>query len=124
MNCLYTGIDIFKVLIVAEPTPQQVFGTGFTQTATTFTISKADLASVGLTADASNRAEQLFVAVLLKAAASLNPTAQQSNPDIQITVESSFPSIVFRNDQNYRQSTYTVALQKLDTATSIDPDDY
>jgi len=109
---------------MAEPTPQQVFGTGFTQTATTLTISKSDLVSVGLTPDANNRAEQLLVAILLKAKAYLTPTLQETDNDVQVTIDTSYPSIVYRNNQNYRQNTYTVALQKIDTATAIDPDDY
>ncbi len=50
---------------MAEPTLQQVFGANVTQDANTITISKADLASVGLTASANNRGEQLFTAILL-----------------------------------------------------------
>lgn len=109
---------------MAEPTLQQVFGANATQDANTITISKADLTPVGLTSSATNRAEQLFVAILLKAAAYLNPTTQTNDNDVQVTIESSFPSITFRNNQNYRQNTYTVALQKLDTSSTIDPDDY
>jgi hypothetical protein len=110
---------------MAEPTLSEVFGAGASQTGTQLIISKADLAAVGLTAAADNRAEQLFVALLLKVSAYLNPTTQETNPEIQVTVEEgAFPSIVFRNNQNYRQTTYTVNLQKLDTSIEIDPDDY
>ncbi|RAM50387.1 MAG: hypothetical protein C6Y22_17480 [Hapalosiphonaceae cyanobacterium JJU2] len=109
---------------MAEPTLQQVFGANATQDANTITISKADLTPVGLTSSATNRAEQLFVAILLKAESYLNPTNQASDSDIQVTIDDGFVSIVNRNSQNYRQSTYTIALQKLDTSSNIDPDDY
>lgn len=109
---------------MAEPTLVQVFGTSAVQDGSTLTISKADLASVGLTASANNRAEQLFVALILKAMAYLNPTLQDTDNDVQVTIESSFPSFVYKNNQNYRQSSYTISLQKLDTATTVDPDDY
>ncbi|WP_017317106.1 hypothetical protein [Mastigocladopsis repens] len=110
---------------MAEPTLTEVFGLGASQTDAQLIISKADLAAVGLTPAANNRAEQLFVALLLKVQAYLNPTSQETNPDIQIIIEEgTFPSIVFRNNQNYRQTTYTVNLQKLDNSSAIDPDDY
>ncbi len=110
-----------------EPTLTAIFGAGATQTATTLSIAKADLAAVGLTATATNSAESLFVALLLLAKAALTPTAQETNPDQSITVaqaDFNFQTLVERNSQTYRQSTYTVNLQKLDTGATIDPDDY
>lgn len=109
---------------MAEPTLQQVFGASAIQNATTLTISKADLSSVGLTASASNTGESLYVALLLLAANHLTEANQQNNVDQQITIAESFQSLVSRNNQNYRQRTYSVNLQKIDTGTSIDPDDY
>jgi len=112
---------------MAEPTLTQVFGPGAAQTTTTLSIAKADLASVGLTASATNTAESLFVALLLLAKSSLTPTAQETNPDQSITVtqaDFNFQTLVTRNNATYRQSTYSVNLQKLDTGSTIDPDDY
>lgn len=112
---------------MAEPSLTQVFGAGATQTATTLSIAKADLAAVGLTASATNTAESLFVALLLLAKSSLTPTAQETNGDQSITVaqaDFNFQTLVERNNQTYRQSTYSVNLQKLDTGNTIDPDDY
>lgn len=48
-------------------TLQELFGVNATQTATELVIKKADLAAVGLTPTANNRAEQLVVAIVLKA---------------------------------------------------------
>lgn len=109
---------------MSEPNLQQVFGTNANQDANTITISKTDLAAVGLTSSVNNRAEQLLVAILLKAATYLNSTQQEADADIQVTIDSSFPSIVFRNNQNYRQNTYTISLQKVDAGVTINPDDY
>lgn len=109
---------------MADPTLQQVFGTNAAQTATTITISKADLATVGLTAKAVNGGEQLFVALLRKAQVYLSTTNQTTDPDIQVTIDDGFVSIVPRNNKNYRQFTYNVNLQKVDPSTAIDPDDY
>ncbi|AKG24548.1 hypothetical protein [Calothrix sp. 336/3] len=108
-----------------EPTLVQVFGVNATQTSTTLTISKSDLATVGLTASANNTAESLLVALVKLWNGYLTEANQETNVDIQVTVEpSQFPSIVFRNEQNYRQNTYNINIQKIDSGTTIDPDDY
>ncbi len=112
---------------MAEPSLQQVFGRGAAQTATTLSIAKADLATVGLTAAATNTAESLFVALLLIAKNSLTLAAQETNPDQSVTVaeaDFNFQTLITRNNATYRQSTYSVNLQKLDTGNTIDPDDY
>lgn len=106
-----------------EPTLTQVFGINATQTATTLTIAKADL--VGLTAAADNRVEALVVAILLKAKVYLNSTTQETNPDIQITIEESdYQNFILRNAKSYRRRTLSVNLDQLDTVGAIDPDSY
>lgn len=112
---------------MAEPSLVQVFGAGATQTANTISIAKADLTAVGLTPSATNTAESLFVAIMLLAKNYLTATALETNPDQSIIIAESefgFQSLVTRNNQQYRQSTYTVSLQKLDGLANIDPDDY
>lgn len=109
---------------MAEPTLQQIFGNAVTQNATQLIISKSDLTGVGLTSSATNRAESLLVAIILKARQYLSSTNQQNNADIQVTIEDGFAAIINRNSKNYRQFTYNVNLQKIDTSTAIDPDDY
>jgi hypothetical protein len=110
---------------VAEPTLQQVFGANASQTSTTLTISKADLAAAGLTASASNTAESLFVAIMLLADNYLNETQQSTNADIQVTIaDSGFPQLVNRNSQIYRQVTFNVNLQAPDSGFNLDPDNY
>lgn len=109
---------------MAEPTLQQIFGAGATQTATQLVITKADLAAVGLTASATNTAESLFVAIMFIAKQSLTDANLQTNPDQSISIADSFPSLVTRNNAQYRQNTYSVNLQKLDAAVTIDPDDF
>lgn len=109
---------------MAELTLTQVFGASATQDATTLTITKSDLTSTGFTASSSNTAESLVVALLKKWQATMTPTAQESNPDIQVTIEDSFQSIVTRNDTQYRQFTKSINLQIEDTTSDIDPDDF
>ncbi|MCF2146460.1 hypothetical protein IQ276_008350 [Desmonostoc muscorum LEGE 12446] len=48
-------------------TLQDLFGVNAVQTATELVIKKADLVAVGLTPTATNHAEQLLVAIVLKA---------------------------------------------------------
>jgi hypothetical protein len=109
---------------MAEPTLQQVFGTNAAQDSTTITISKADLVSVGFTAAASNTAESLLVAIILKAQTYLNDTTQETNTDVQVTVSESSTSLVTRNNIRYRQASYSIELLKLDTTAAINPNDY
>ena len=112
---------------MAEPTLTQVFGAGATQTTTTLSIAKADLAALGLTASADNKAESLLVALLLQAKTALTPTTLETNLDQSISVAESdfnFQTLVTRNNRTYRQSTYTINLQKLDQGNTVDPDDY
>lgn len=110
---------------MAEPTLQEVFGANATQTSTELIISKTDLAAMGLTASSSNTAESLIVAIILQASSYLNDTSQDTNSDIQVTLnQGTTPSIISRNSLNYRQVTFDVNLQTPDLSTTIDPDNY
>jgi hypothetical protein len=110
---------------MAEPTLAQVFGANASQDATQLIISKADLVTVGLTASATNNPESLIVAILLKAATYLNETTQGTNPDVQITIaEANFQTLVTRNNANYREATFAIAMQTPDITFTIDPDNY
>ncbi len=109
---------------MAEPQLTDVFGPGATQTTTTFSIAKADLAAVGLSASATNSAESLVVAILLLAQKYLNDDNQAINPDIQVTIAQSFDSLVTRNNTTYRQRSYSIEMQKVDTSAAINPNDY
>ncbi|WP_414587403.1 hypothetical protein [Scytonema sp. PCC 10023] len=109
---------------MAEPQLTDVFGPGATQTATTLTISKADLATVGLSASATNSAESLVVALLLLAQKYLSDENQALNPDIQITITQSFDSLVTRNNTTYRQRSYSIEMQRPDASAAINPNDY
>ena len=112
---------------MAEPTLQQVFGDNASQNATTLTISKADLSSLGLTPSANNSAESLFVAILLKAKQYLSVANYEANIDQSITIATpdfNAQSLVTRNNQQYRQFQEVVNLYKVDSSSTIDPDDY
>ncbi|WYL97416.1 MAG: hypothetical protein HEQ35_29690 [Gloeotrichia echinulata IR180] len=109
---------------MAEPTLQQVFGAGASQTATTFTITKADL--LRLTASASNTAEQLLSAILITAQSYLTQTNFDVNIDQSLVIADGYTSNTVRgtNNTQYRIDQLTISLSKIDTQKTIVPDDY
>ncbi|MCC5640548.1 hypothetical protein LC593_32910 [Nostoc sp. CHAB 5844] len=110
---------------MAEPLLTDVFGAGATQNATTVTIAKADLAAVGLTASASNTAESLLVAILLKAETYLNDTNQANNIDQSVSLSTATtPSFTNRNNAVYIRDAITVEIDKPAGTLTIDPDNY
>lgn len=111
---------------MAEPTLVQVFGANATQTSTDLVIKKSDLADTGLTPGASNTAESLLLAIVLKFKAVLTDTARDTNIDQSVAVTDGFsPSITTRNNAIYLRNTISVEVDKLLTgADVIDPDDY
>lgn len=111
---------------MAEPTLQQVFGTNATQTSTTITISKTDLAAVSLTASSSNTAESLLTAILLQAQSYLTQTNYDANIDQSIVLVTGYSSFTTRgtNNTSYRNDQITVTLSKVDSSSTIDPDNY
>ncbi|WYL93423.1 MAG: hypothetical protein HEQ35_05710 [Gloeotrichia echinulata IR180] len=109
---------------MAEPTLQQVFGASASQTATTLTITKADL--LRLTASASNTAEQLLSGILLTAQSYLTQANFDANINQSIVISNGYSSMTTRGTDNaaYRSDQLTVSLSKVDTQSVIDPDDY
>ncbi|MFM6724762.1 MAG: hypothetical protein ACKPJF_09995 [Dolichospermum sp.] len=108
-----------------QPTLTEVFGSGATQTATTFTISKSALATVGLTATQDNSAESLLAAILLIAKINLTETKFESNIDQSIVIDNGFKSTTIRgNNTQYLTDQLTVTLAKVDPLSPLDPDDY
>jgi hypothetical protein len=119
------GRYAYSISIVAEPTLQEIFGAGATQTATTVTILKADL---DLTATASNRGEQVFAAVCKKAQPALTEATFATNPDQSITIAPGFDSLVYRTVNNvqstFLQNQLTVNFAKIQASAGITPDNY
>lgn len=111
---------------MAEPLLTAVFGANATQDADTLTISKADLTSVGLTPGASNTAESLLIALMLKFKAALTDEGKDTNIDQSVAVVDGFsPSITTRNDAIYLRNTISVEIDRLlEGAATIDPDLY
>ncbi|MEM8603779.1 MAG: hypothetical protein AAGF24_08085 [Cyanobacteria bacterium P01_H01_bin.121] len=111
---------------MAEPTLQQVFGPGATQDATTLTIHKTDFAALGLKPEASNTAESLLVAILLKAQERLTNDAFNGDLNQSVYVDRGFSSFINRGENNtsYRSDQLTVTLAKVDSQTTLNPADY
>jgi hypothetical protein len=119
----HSGRSVF--INMAEPTIQDLFGAGATQTATTITILKSDLT---MTASASNRGEQVFAAIVKKAAPALADTTFGTNADQSISIESGYDAIVTRTfnsvQSNYLRTQLNLNFHKLQATSGITPDDY
>jgi hypothetical protein len=109
---------------MAEPTLVQVFGSSATQSATQLTISKTDLATVGLTASATNTPESLLAAIIALAQLTLAEVGYDANLDQSIVISNGSDSLVTRNNTTYRQATKTVEFYKVDNSGTFDPDNY
>ena len=109
-----------------EPSLTEVFGAGAIQSATTITIAKADLTSTGLTVTATNTAESLLTAILLKAKSFLTEAAFEANTDQSLYVAPGFKSTTIRgtNNTQYITDQLIVTLAKIDPQDPINPDDY
>lgn len=110
-----------------EPLLTDVFGANATQSASTITISKADLTSTGLTASATNKAESLLAAIVLKARDALPNSTFNDNVDQSVTITDGFNSIVTKTSPSgasteYRQFQYNINFHKVDNV-ALDPDD-
>lgn len=117
---------------MAEPTLIAVFGSNASQSATQLIISKADMATVGLTASDTNTAESLIVAILKLAITALTDDNRDANPNQSIGIsENSAPTFISRlinsttnTYATYVRDTFSVELDKAYSGASIDPDDY
>jgi hypothetical protein len=111
---------------MAEPTIQDIFGAGATQTATSITILKADLPT--LTASLTNRGEQMFMAILLRARQNLTVAARNLDLDRSVAIEDGFDQVLSRTvdgtTNNYYQSGITISAQKINTNSALNANDY
>lgn len=110
---------------MAEPTLLSVFGFGATQTLSSLTIAKADLASVGLTAQVENTAESLFVALLLLAAREL--TEPNRAPDLvnrNVTIPYGGQDITGGTTNPSLRDAYSVLLYRPYSLDPVDPDNF
>ena len=110
---------------MAEPTLQEIFGAGATQTATTITILKADLA---ISASPTNRGEQLFAAVCKKAAVNLTTTNFGTNIDQSVNIVAGYDQLIYRTvnttPTSYLQNQLNINFTKVQSSPGITPDDY
>ncbi|OUL33126.1 hypothetical protein BV372_17420 [Nostoc sp. T09] len=118
---------------MAEPTLEQIFGTGTTRLASGATTPSAGLfipdsalTSAGLATPTTATPEGHFVAIAKNAQTNLTQTNFDSNTDQSVYISSGFSSFVTRGTNNdpYRVDQVTVNLAKADTSATIDPDDY
>lgn len=110
---------------MAEPTLQEVFGAGATQSANGLTILKADLVSTGLTPVGSNKAEGLLVAILMKAALALTEAARLPDlPNRNVSCTYTGQDRVTQAGSPYQRDAFVVLAYKSSALVTLDPDDY
>ncbi|MBN3957502.1 hypothetical protein [Nostoc sp. NMS8] len=116
---------------MTEPTLVQILGAGTTRLASGATTSTSGLfipdsalTSAGLATPSAATAEGHLVALLLAAKSYLTQTNFDANTDQSILISDGFSSFTTRGTANYRQDQITVSLAKVDTSSTIDPDNY
>ena len=109
---------------MAEPTLVTIFGNNASQTATELIISKADLATVGLTASANNTPESLLAAIIALAQPRLGQVSYDANLDQSIIITNQPDTLINRGSTTYRQSGKIIEFFKVDSSGNFDPDDY
>ncbi|MEH1838128.1 MAG: hypothetical protein V7L20_05070 [Nostoc sp.] len=118
---------------MAEPTLNQVFGTGATRLASGAStpssgifIPDSALISAGLTTPTTATAEGHLVAIVKNAESYLTQANFDANIDQSLIVVDGYSSFTTRGTNNtaYRQDQKTISLAKIDVGSTIDPDDY
>ncbi|MFK0735469.1 MAG: hypothetical protein ACFKPT_20360 [Gloeotrichia echinulata GP01] len=99
-------------------TLQQIFGENSTQDIDTLTISKVDLLAVGLTPTASNTAESLIVALILKLLSNFLGNMVDSN--FEDLIDSNGGKISYQEDDIY-QDFYCFYWRKLKVSRQNTP---
>ena len=92
-------------------TLQQLFGENASQTATTLTISKVDLATVGLTPAASNSAESLLVAIILN-------LLSEFEGEVYDLVDSNGGKIIYSSTDTTFESLYSFYWRRIKDTTN------
>ncbi len=103
-----------------EKTLQETFGSSTTQNTTTITLNKTDL---GLTS-ATCTADQVVAAIVIKAKSVLTQSVFDAEPNQNIYLSDGFSSFTTRNNTAYRVDQITINLAKIDSGSTLTPDDY
>ncbi|MBO1058456.1 MAG: hypothetical protein HEQ27_18860 [Dolichospermum sp. JUN01] len=116
-----------------EKTIAQIFGTGASRLASGATTSSGGLfipdsalTSAGLATPSTATAEGHLAAIVLQARTVLTQTAFDTDTDQSIYVSSGFSSFTTRGTNNdaYRVDQLTFNLAKIDSGSTLDPDNY
>ncbi|MEH1948169.1 MAG: hypothetical protein V7K77_14630 [Nostoc sp.] len=118
---------------MAKPTLVQVFGTGTVRLASAAAAPSAGLfipdsalQAAGLATPTTATAEGHLVAIAINAKSYLTQTSFDANPDQSLVIGDGFSSFTTRGTDNtvYRQDQLTLSLAKIDTGSTVDPDNY
>ena len=116
-----------------EKTIAQIFGTGASRLASGATTSSSGLfipdsalILAGLATPSTATAEGHLAAIVLQAQTVLTQTAFGTDTDQSIYVSSGFSSFTTRgtDNQSYRVDQLTFNLAKIDSGSTLDPDNY
>lgn len=118
---------------MSEPTIAQIFGTGATRLSNAapapsggLFIPDSVLVAAGLTSPSTANAEGLLTAIILQAKTFLFQANFDANINQSIYIEDGFASFVGRGTNNisYRVDSINFNLAKIDTNSTINPNDY
>jgi hypothetical protein len=110
---------------MAEPTIEQVFGTGAVVNGTNLTIPAVFFSDQGLTIGGSTHAESLVVAMQKAWALVLTETARATDlPNRNVTVTYAGQDVISQAGSQYRRDVYSAVLYKTTTLATVDPNDY
>jgi len=117
---------------MAEPTLEQVFGTGTLRLASSATTPSAGifipdsvLVAQGLGTPSTATAEAQFVALIKASMVNLTSTNFNTDVDRSLYWITGFPGFITRSDNlSYRTDSLTLNLAKKDNSSTISPSDY
>ncbi|WP_016951663.1 hypothetical protein [Anabaena sp. PCC 7108] len=107
-----------------KSTLAEVFGQGATQTATSWTIQKADFPT--LEASATNSGSALLAAILIENNGKLTKAAFDADVEKSIYIEDGFSNFIPRGETSiqYRVDQIVTNLAQVDSGSTLDPDNY
>lgn len=110
---------------MAEPTLVAVLGANATQNATDIVIKKADLTSTGFVATASNTAESILVALIMRAANELSETNRSTDTvNRNLTLTYAGQDTVNQAGTQYRRDVWSAVAYKTTPVVVVNPGDY
>jgi len=113
-----------KIRHMTVKTLQNIFGANAAQTATTITITKADLASTGFTPATSNTADSILAAIIAYAETNAPDSTAQTDPTQTVGISDGYLSVTNINNVNYLVSPKTINFYSTFAGGTFNPNNY